>query len=514
MKTKLIFVLTIFLPIHVFAGMSTDDMINMLPPTHKAIAKCDLGTFASLVGTKEFKKRFKQDRKYFEQGREPFHRSVFCPEIFSLLLDMGYEIDTFDRYGKTPLHIASGTSSVSSSRPVDYLIRQGANIELKTIPVYREILNPGKGKYLFLEGGETPLSLAIASGPAQNVKLLLNAGAKWTGDKELLQKATSAFHSKKKLKILFAKGPDIESYDQEFLTSLVDSASYNHPETAIYLIDRGVDVSNAKFALYQASRSGHYGFMRKLIEKGVDINLEVHNERSPLYHAADRGIKSPDIVKLLIKSGADVNYINSRFGSVALVAAAGRDTPEHTEIVRILLQNGADPNIGDKGKPLHSAAYSGNYDAAKLLLAANADKNQLNSNRETALDIALGREKRWTAGHRKIIELLSEKKHREPAIFKFIRDGDVGKFKELIKKEGNINIKNEEGDSLLHIAVYENRLKIVKFLIDSGINLELKNSQNRTAVKEAAINNHRNIWDMLVENGAEYTKPRAVDGSP
>jgi len=90
-------------------------------------------------------------------------------------------------------------------------------------------------------------------------------------------------------------------------------------------------------------------------------------------------------VKELIKKGANVNNTYN-FGkpTTALVQAAGGG---HMEIVRALLKAGANVHHRDKygGTALHAAANYGHVAIAKLLLEAGADVNAKNSIQETPL---------------------------------------------------------------------------------------------------------------------------------
>jgi RNA polymerase sigma factor (sigma-70 family) len=81
-------------------------------------------------------------------------------------------------------------------------------------------------------------------------------------------------------------------------------------------------------------------------------------------------------------------------------AAAG-----HMEIVKLLLEYGADPNlpeehIAPQGIALYSAVYNGHYEVAKLLLEKGAYANPAVESSADALSMALGRD------DRKMVELL------------------------------------------------------------------------------------------------------------
>jgi ankyrin repeat protein len=71
-------------------------------------------------------------------------------------------------------------------------------------------------------------------------------------------------------------------------------------------------------------------------------------------------------------------------------AAAQSDPAKATELVRMLLAAGADPNGRQQGGfvPLHAAALNGNGPLVDLLLAHGADPELRNDEGATALELA------------------------------------------------------------------------------------------------------------------------------
>ena len=109
-----------------------------------------------------------------------------------------------------------------------------------------------------------------------------------------------------------------------------------------------------------------------------------------------------DIVKLLLERGADPNIKHSIYGHTALMKATENS---HIDIIRILLESDVDINIqnsyGDAS--LIYASREGRIEIVRLLLENGADPNIKNNWSETPLMMAS------ISGHSDIVRLLLER---------------------------------------------------------------------------------------------------------
>jgi ankyrin repeat protein len=95
-------------------------------------------------------------------------------------------------------------------------------------------------------------------------------------------------------------------------------------------------------ALSEAARKGDAAAVKKLLDEGVDVNTKFRYGATALSYACDRG--HLDVVKLLIDRGADVNVKDTFYHATPLtwaVSPAMGRKPQHAEVVRLLLQHGA-----------------------------------------------------------------------------------------------------------------------------------------------------------------------------
>lgn len=97
-----------------------------------------------------------------------------------------------------------------------------------------------------------------------------------------------------------------------------------------------------------------------------------------------------DIVKLLLDSGADPN-LGSTESDIALTDAVEDRTKARFEVVRALLARGADPNHRGKfATVLMMASASSSPEVVKALIAAGADVNVVMSERSALIDAING----------------------------------------------------------------------------------------------------------------------------
>jgi uncharacterized protein len=109
----------------------------------------------------------------------------------------------------------------------------------------------------------------------------------------------------------------------------------------------------------------------------------------------------PEIARDLIRHGADVSAVARNPMKVMPLHSAA--AAHSGEIVRLLLENGASPNVPQEGGwvPLHEAAQIGHKEMVKVLLEYGADPQLRNNDGRTPAEMAKAK------GHEGILKLLS-----------------------------------------------------------------------------------------------------------
>lgn len=174
-------------------------------------------------------------------------------------------------------------------------------------------------------------------------------------------------------------GASVEARDEKGRTALISAAYGNHVEVAERLVRAGADV-NVKDETQQSAyliSTSEVGDDQRLLEltleNGADVrSLDSYNGTG-LIRAADRGHVA--IVDKLLETDTDVNHVNE-LGWTALLEAIilGDGGARHTEVVRLLVEAGADPNIPDSEgvSPLEHAESRGYGEMSRILRQAGA----------------------------------------------------------------------------------------------------------------------------------------------
>jgi uncharacterized protein len=432
-----------------------------------AAQKKDLGALRALVQRKVDVNTAQPD------GTTALHWAVVWnnEDAVTLLLRAGADAKARNRYGSTPL---SEAVTAGSAAMVEALLKAGAD-----------------AKTLTTQDGETVLMTAARAGNADVVRMLLDRGAdvnareKYKGQTALMWAAAERHPAV--VKLLLDHGADwkVRSFDRETKVARLSAASSISP------IARG-----GFTALSFAAREGDIGSARVMLDGGVDINYGDVDNTSALVVSIMN--KQYSFAKFLVDRGADVNVVGG-YGRTALYAivdirnedwsalpARKTEDPVPTlEIVQVLLARGANVNLAltanlpgrsgmDSGDttlhagttPLMRAARAGDTAVIRLLLENGADPKLTTKDGNTALMFAAG------VGYRDKNTRGSES-DALAAVRIFV---DAGL--DLVGM-------NTRGETALHGAADRGADTIVQFLVDRGAELNVKSKQGFTPLDVA-----------------------------
>lgn len=150
---------------------------------------------------------------------------------------------------------------------------------------------------------------------------------------------------------LLSSGASVEARDGSGRTPLLLATHGNHVEVARLLIAAGADV-NAKDSISDtpflyAGAEGRNDILKMTLQAGADLASTNRYGGTALIPAAHHG--HPETVKMLLGTAIKIDHVN-RLGWTALIEAVilSDGGPIHTDIVRLLVEAGANVNIADR----------------------------------------------------------------------------------------------------------------------------------------------------------------------
>lgn len=182
----------------------------------------------------------------------------------------------------------------------------------------------------------------------------------------------------KKTKELLEKGADVNTKDDRNRTLLMIAVYNNNYEISELLIENNADINtqddmqNNPF-LYSGAE-GQLEILKLLVKKGADTKITNRYGGVALIPASEHGYV--ETVKYLLENtDTDVNHVNN-LGWTALLEAIilGTGSENHKNVIKLLLDHGADPNLPDKKgvTPLEHARENAYKDIEKILIDAGA----------------------------------------------------------------------------------------------------------------------------------------------
>ena len=252
-------------------------------------------------------------------------------------------------------------------------------------------------------------------------------------------------------------------------TPLHAAAMANAPMLIAALVAAGADVEasdkDGYTALHAAAASNAPAAIAALAEAGADVAARDRDGFTPLLRAA--ASTSSAAITALLAAGADANERDG-LGRTPLHLAGLLAKNWTIEIVQAttaaLLEAGADPNARDyqRATPLHNAAGVGNSLAmTAVLLEAGADPNL----RASFVNVAGG----WTPLR---------------AWVSVGQDPDI--LAALLEAGTDIETRDDDGNSLLHLAAERDKPATVAALLEAGANLGVRDPSGRTPLHAAA----------------------------
>jgi ankyrin repeat protein len=409
-------------------------------------------------------------------GREP---------LLKMLAGAGGDMNGRDADGNTALHLASQTRDAGW---VAGLIKAGADINATNLqgqtPLHKFVENnnfmPPLGVLLDAKpdvnaqdkDGLTPLhvlALAAVRWSGEPASLLLAAGA----DPNLRDK-----HGRTPVHLcLSGKFPwDGQFIDLLFKAGANLSAKDDEGKTPLFYL---AALGSSKPLFFMG------GIAATFLAAKVDINLRDNEGNTPLHVAARTGTR--DVFDWLVKQGADMDATNNAGETPRLLAAHSQSA-------------GGDPETD-----IFQAAGEGRLDSAnRLLMADRALANMTNQSGQTPLSVAV------MAHRTNMVEFL-EKNGAQWDEVSAVMAGRADALREILRQRPSAFSSTDFGRSLLHIAVDNGDVEIIKTLLAANADVQAADFWGLSPLGYALRTKRTDIVALLLQQGAKENLFDAVD---
>lgn len=389
-----------------------------------------------------------------------FHHAVRSGfvDIVQEFIERGADLNAPNHDELTPLHLAL---SVGHSSTVKLLLSKGADV------TYADKLKP-----LFSE---------CYSNRGNIVEELINQGAKINGN--VTVDATALLLALKNTRedvaeVLLKHGADFQRRDSSGNSCLHYASMAGFESIVRLLIEKGAKINtrngHGKSPLLKALKYKRASIARILLENGALPTAVDYHGFSCLHFASRMG--GDDIVGKLINLGLDVNLQN-KYNKTPLMLALS----EKNESTAALLLSSKKIKISlkefDGTSYLHYASKAGFESIVEILISQGIDLNTQNDNGDTPLSAAL-KAKQSSVGKLLIskgVDLMVENSKDASYLHLAIHTNDEELVRLLINKGIDVNIRNDEGNPPIALAFRYGNQKIIDLLLSEEATLEMEN---------------------------------------
>ncbi|MFH0824449.1 MAG: ankyrin repeat domain-containing protein [Pseudomonadota bacterium] len=335
------------------------------------------------------------------------------------------------------------------------------------------------------------------------------------------------------VRLLVDLGSNPNQWDRYGFTPLSCAASKGDRDMVTFLLERGADINGADpgghTALAWALFTTKTDMARFLLEKGADPNPRTGGP-IPLVAA----IRDPEMVKLLLDKGANPDAKNIH--GTPVTAASENDYLEslrilsarrpnldatdvqqmtalmkasakgHLEIVKLLLDNGADPRIKSfvGGRTALSLAEENRHHEIAQLIKARLSAFPKTDEAPAAPALSIPGSGLPPVAQPDTGAPEDMPRAAGPPIVSAVISGNYGSVKSHLDSGADVNARDEQGMTLLMLACKHGRYDVAKLLIERGAILNAKDQRAGAAALDWAITKGRtDIVGLLLDKGAD-----------
>mmetsp|Transcript_58344 Transcript_58344/g.103141 ORF Transcript_58344/g.103141 Transcript_58344/m.103141 type:complete len:418 (-) Transcript_58344:74-1327(-) len=303
---------------------------------------------------------------------------------------------------------------------------------------------------------------------------------------------------------------------------------------ALALVERGAelkyDKATAAHELCAMARTGDVEGIRLLVIGGADVNAVDYDGRTCLHVAAFHGnLAVVQILFKLRKEQLEPSPVD-RWGGTPLSDALQEN---HLRVAELLFEHKATLSCQDdlaslklstharKGEleqmralikygysvkckdydsrtALHAAAGENNLHIVQLVLREGADVNVTDWHGHTPLDEAVARENTKIAQVLRLNGAKRGEQHSPSELGHVVRTGRLDKLEEFVQNGCDVNAKDDDGRTALHLAAGYGYLHLVEYLVrQAGADTNIKDPRGATALSYAQLGGHEHVVALL-----------------
>ncbi|XP_065826100.1 uncharacterized protein [Oscarella lobularis] len=306
-------------------------------------------------------------------------------------------------------------------------------------------------------------------------------------------------------------GVNVDDQDNNGWTSLMMACEKGHLDTVQLLISKQCDTNirtkNGWTALHAASSNGKTAVTEYLIDHcGVNVNEQNNNGWTSLMKACKKGHLGT--VQLLVSKQCDIN-IRTKNGWTALHVASYNGQTAVTEYLIDHFGVNVDEQNDDDWTLLMMACQEGHLDTVQLLVSKQCDINIREKDGWTALHVASYNGQ--TAVTEYLIDHCGVNVNEQndddwTLLMMACQEGHLDTVQLLVSKQCDIDIREKDGWTALHVASYHGQTAVTEYLIDHcGVNVNEQNDNGSTSLMMACQEGHLDTVQRLVSKQCDIT---------